>query len=313
MKKAAVLVLLFWVVTLLAGKVGAETESFSSGTSVSQFLSIPAGARPAALGNAFTAGAGDLNALYWNPAGLSRIPERNIMLSHLSWIQQMNLEYLLYAQPIPQFGVLAAGLSYMDYGSIERWSMDASGNPMPGGGSYTPYALSGILGFGLPVGRGWSAGAGLRLSYEDIDHSGSLSGGLDTGVQYAATDDLCLAAAIRNIGVGSEERLLPLSLNLGASDNLPYSFSEKDLFTIFTDVQIRLDDQPVLGVGVEYTYIKLAQVRLGWNQDFGQTVPNRIGLTAGIGIMFQKWNLDYALAPQGDLGLSHRVSLQYGW
>src|SRR5208282_3523353 len=42
-------------------------------TSGADFLQIPSGARGAAMGGAFTAVADDVNALTWNPAGLSML------------------------------------------------------------------------------------------------------------------------------------------------------------------------------------------------------------------------------------------------
>ena len=43
---------------------------FQPGTAGFQFLKLGVGARPVAMGSAYTAVADDANALFWNPAGL---------------------------------------------------------------------------------------------------------------------------------------------------------------------------------------------------------------------------------------------------
>ena len=45
-------------------------------------LKLPAGARPTAMGGAFVGKADDLNALYWNPAGLALVRSPELSLMH---------------------------------------------------------------------------------------------------------------------------------------------------------------------------------------------------------------------------------------
>lgn len=297
----------------LAAPAAAEVVTYSAASTAGHIFAIPAGARPAGLGGAFSAVRGDINSAYWNPAGLLGVPEHRVQASHQAWIQEINSEYLLYAQPVEGFGAAGVGIHYVNYGGIERWNMDDSGNPIPTGAVYTPFALAGRVNLAVPAGPGWALGAALKLAYEQIDSSGALAGGLDVGVQYTPLRDLNLGAVLRNIGLAAGEKLLPLTLALGAAYDLPYSFTENDLLTLLLDIDFRHDDAPTAGLGLEYTYINLFQVRAGWNPDFGRTIAGRLGLTVGAGLVYQNWNLDYAFAPQGDLGASHQVSLQYGF
>ena len=85
------------------------------------------------------------------------------------------------------------------------------------------------------------------------------------------------------------------------------------MFTSYLDLELKYDNAPTLGLGIEYSFMPWFQLRAGWNQNFGHTNPNLFGFTAGAGATYQSWGLDYALAPQGDFGLSHKVSLQYGF
>jgi hypothetical protein len=297
----------------LAASTHAEVTTYLSASTAGEYLAVPAGARPAGLGNAFTGVRGDLNSLYWNPAGLLGLTDHRIMLGHHAWLQGISVEQAVYGQPLENFGAIGVSLSYLNYGTIERWNIDASGNPLPTGDSYTPYVISGSAGWAVPVGGGFAAGAALKLANEQIDNSGSLAGGLDLGVQFTPSRDLTLGAALRNVGLAAGEQILPLLLGAGLSYNLPYSFSENDLLTLLADVKIKYDDLPLAGLGCEYTYTNLFQIRVGWDANFGHTDPSRLGLTAGAGVIFHNWTLDYALASQGNFGLSQQVSLQYGF
>ena len=53
-----------------------------------------------------------------------------------------------------------------------------------------------------------------------------------------------------------------------------------------------------------------AAVRLGYNSDV-KGLDSISGFSAGFGITYKKYTLDYAIAPYGDLGLTHRISLAY--
>src|SRR5262245_53948410 len=59
----------------------------------SAFLKIPVGARPAALGSAYSAEATDAYAPVINPAGLARLPDSQIAAQHLAYLESINYEY----------------------------------------------------------------------------------------------------------------------------------------------------------------------------------------------------------------------------
>src|SRR5207302_10246043 len=53
------------------------------GTSGAAFLKIGPGARPAAMGEAFTGVADDIHAIYWNPAGLATLRSPELTGMHM--------------------------------------------------------------------------------------------------------------------------------------------------------------------------------------------------------------------------------------
>lgn len=68
MKKAFINIAFLALIIALSGKSFAQ----EAGTEL-DFMNMGAGARPAALGDAFSSLADDANSVYWNPAGLSRM------------------------------------------------------------------------------------------------------------------------------------------------------------------------------------------------------------------------------------------------
>lgn len=60
------------------------------------------GARPQAMGGAYSALPGDVNSVYWNPAGLSRSFNGEIQFMHwmLSDVDQIMIDYLAFSYPL---------------------------------------------------------------------------------------------------------------------------------------------------------------------------------------------------------------------
>ena len=67
------------------------------GTAAAPFLKIGTSSRAEAMGGAFTAVANDVDANYWNPAGLSQLRRSSVGFTHLEWFEGIRYEYLTYA------------------------------------------------------------------------------------------------------------------------------------------------------------------------------------------------------------------------
>ncbi len=83
------------------------------GTSVAQFLEVGVGARPAAMGAAFTALDNDASAVFWNPAGLTDIQNGNFFSSYCKWPADITLAGISYAYNLKNIGVLAVSGVYL--------------------------------------------------------------------------------------------------------------------------------------------------------------------------------------------------------
>src|SRR5277367_2440442 len=109
MKKIALALL------LLAGS--AQMARAQANTSAA-FLKIGVGARPIGMGNAFTGVADDINALAWNPAGLSQLTSREMGAMDAEMFADTRYDFVGYAQPLisgegENYGTLGLGVQYL--------------------------------------------------------------------------------------------------------------------------------------------------------------------------------------------------------
>src|SRR5688500_4030369 len=91
-----------------------------------EFLNFGVGARPLAMGRAFTAVSDDIDALYWNPAGLSTYRSSQVAFQHSPLPLGGAYQYLAYSQPLYALGNFGIGIVNLDSDEVPR--IDAS-NP----------------------------------------------------------------------------------------------------------------------------------------------------------------------------------------
>lgn len=84
------------VLDLAVGLLILAEPGFAAGTTSAAFLRLGFGARATALGDAFTARADDASATYWNPAGMSLLPSRELLAEHDLHIQDISIDRLAF-------------------------------------------------------------------------------------------------------------------------------------------------------------------------------------------------------------------------
>ena len=290
-------------VVLAAGVTLPAAAQSAGGASSFDFLNLDANARPVALGGAYTALATDANALLYNPAGLGVVKSNEVTFMHNQYVQGLTQEYLSYASK-QGWGL---GLNFLNMGGITRTTY--SNGAGSGDFGLSDLALAG--GFGHSFGD-LSVGGGLKVLREQIDDITGTGFALDGGVLYAVPQvkGLSAGAALQNLGPDVKfqqtKEKLPTQLRAGvAYSRAAFNAMHTGTFDLTKD---RFDAMR-LGLGVESVIGKMMAVR------FGYTTRNDagIGITAGLGWLYNEWAVDYAVVPFDDLGIAHRVSLTYKW
>lgn len=283
-------------------------SSSANGTSAAGFLELGVSARAQALGDAYSALADEASALYWNPAALSLIKKRSIILTHATYVDSGFFDYAAYAQSFGRAGSFAVGFEHASAGEITR--RDDEGFET---GSYTPRDLALSFGYSHDL-KNWSLGISAKYIQSQITRSAQAAV-FDFGALSPAIlgEKLRLAATVTNLGsplkFNDVSENLPLAFRLGSA----YKFSERCSTSL--DAQFPLRQRPSIAMGAEYRVPILqflsATARAGFNSRSLQEIGGFSGVTFGAGLGLKQMSLDYASVPFGSLGLLHRVSLSY--
>jgi len=103
--------------SLLAGVAWAGSD-LRKGTSGASELLIPVGPEGTALSGTSTSDVSDIEAIFWNPAGLGGIEGTQALFTHTSYIADMKLNFAAAATKVGNFGVLGVAAKVLSIGDI---------------------------------------------------------------------------------------------------------------------------------------------------------------------------------------------------
>lgn len=244
--------------------------------------SVQIGAKPAGLGYSYAA-ISDSWAIFYNPAGLSKIDETEVLFS---FENKFNIE----------------GLNTLGSAFITTWDIGSLGLSLFrfGDDIYNEQLISFSYAntFGI-------TSLGIRINYfqyfsEITENRHALS--IDFGGITTLNDQLNFGAYIKNINQakisGESDQNIPVILNAG------FSYQPTNQLKINAEIEKDIDFDPGARIGLEYTFLKRLKVRSGV-----LTYPytNYFGL----GFNTTKLNIDYSITLNGTLGLSHQASISY--
>ncbi|MEW6413417.1 MAG: PorV/PorQ family protein [Candidatus Zixiibacteriota bacterium] len=279
-----------WIILLLLvaffGRVTiAETNA---GNTAAEFLLIGAGARPSAMGGAFSAVSEGAVASYWNPAGLTSVETSEFLLSHFAWYQDMTVEYGAYARQMSDRMTLAASVTYFNYGAIDGF--DLSGLPT---GEISAYDIAGAISLGYKTSEKLSLGLTGKVINQKLDDISATTFAVDFGTKYDL-GRIALAGVLTNLGPdisfdGTTENL-PAALHLGLA-----GYPVEDRLLLTADVEKRLHGETVVHQGVEFNHNGQYFLRSGYSYYPSADERNfATGITLGAGLKFNNAAFDYA-------------------
>jgi hypothetical protein len=300
----------------LAGPRPAEAAGFdagSAGTSSGQFLKIAAGARGAALGEAYSALVDDAFALDWNPAGLINIKKGSMVMMHSPYLAGSFVDYFAYAESAGEVGSWGVSFKYMNYGKISR--TDSSGLEL---GSFAPFDTAINVGFACyitgfnkePEERFVLGATGKFVKSKIISDDNTVSADIGLNMPYMFDNRFRMSLTAQNImgtlRYDKEEAPLPLILRFGTLTRL------SEYFNLTGDIVATRDGIPFLALGGEikvpvYKHLDFA-LRGGLNTRGVTDLGGMRNVSLGGGARFMDYSVDYAFSPFGDLGTAHRLS-----
>jgi hypothetical protein len=149
------------VVSMLVTQMAPYAMADGAGTSSAEFLKLGVGARAIGMGEAYTAQADDVHSLYWNPAGLAFMQQRQASFMYSQFLKDVNYQNAALGIPLEN-GAIGGSLTYLSYGKIDGY--DISGNSI---GDQSAYDMNGTLGAAW-LGSIWSLGANAKMIQEKL-------------------------------------------------------------------------------------------------------------------------------------------------
>lgn len=281
------------------------------GTGVA-FLKIDVGAKPAAMGGAYTALADDVTAIYWNPAGLAQLNQTELNVMHNDWFSGINYEFLALAYPTENL-TFATSLIYLYTDEIKEVLKDTKkGGYWETGKVFSAESIALSFALAQPLQRNLFMGANLKYIYESIEKESASGGAVDLGILFKHSNGLRFGFVVQNLGPNmkfiTDEFALPVTYRAGIA------YQIEDRFRFSLDVKKVKGERLNLCAGIESWFGKLFALRFSGVTQGDNKLGKFRGLPTGIavGCGFNITNsvaLDYAYVPYGDLGDTHRISM----
>ncbi|MCB9202310.1 MAG: PorV/PorQ family protein [Flavobacteriales bacterium] len=172
-----------------------------------EFLSIGVDARAFAMGNSVVAHQKDVNAGYWNPAGLTRVESGTQgALMHAEYFQSIaKYDYAAVAFPFKDKGTLAVSLIRFGVDDILNTTelIDSNGEinyDRISKFSTSDYALTASYAGNFFNNKDISVGVNTKLIYRNVGKfANSFGFGIDAGIQYQTQDDFHFGLMARDI------------------------------------------------------------------------------------------------------------------
>jgi len=287
-RKAALLLVL-----ILSLSFSVQGLFAQAGGAAVPFLLISPDARGSGMGEVGTAIADDINAIYWNPAGLAfhdyvstgagdldYVPYTQIALSFSKWLPQFNADlYYSYATIGRYFedldGTVAFNFVFMNLGEFTRTYEDGTI-----GGKFLSNEFSFGLSYGTIVAEDFGVGFQLRYIQSNLapasavtggDAGVGISGSFDFGVLWKPQDLEVWGVDLSNrIGLGLNlQNVGPKMTYLNIADPLPTTLRLGTMFRLvddeFNDLVVAVDMAKLLvkREGIESDPLPLSLVS-GW-------------------------------------------------
>ena len=311
-----------------------HADEFSKvGTSGAQFLKIGVGARYTAMGDASVAAVGDAYSLYWNPAALGSITQSTLEFTTISYVSDVNLNYVAFAKPL-SFGSIGASVTALTSGDMEITTID---QPDGTGKMFSASSYAITLGYARHWTEFFSFGMSAKYVTERISEERASGIAFDFGtLLQPGYRNLRIGMNISNLGpemkysgpelnfnynpntdndnyddakgvLNVDSYDLPLVFRIGAAYDLQYSASTRMTFSV--EARDPSDNEQQGSLGAEVAFQETFFLRGGYKLNHDEQTA-----TLGAGLDLKVWSgtdlsVNYAYAEFGRLDSVHRFSL----
>lgn len=343
-----------WLVTAL---IFAEINSVYAGNPDRQGeagayeLILNPWAKGAGLHTLTTSMESGVSAMRINVAGLARINNTQLSVSHAIYLQgtSINMNAIGFAQKLGDRGTLGISLMSMDFGDIPITTVNT---PEGNGTTFSPSFFNIGLAYAHTFENKVSVGILVRGVSESISDLSAFGLALDAGVQYVTgpKDNFKFGVSLRNIGSAMKFGGEGLAFQDDApNDNLSYSFTanqraadfelpsllhiglsydfylaEMHRLTAVGNFTANSFSRDLLGLGMEYSFRELFFLRGAYRVEAKNSDESTIqgdvysGFSAGAGVYVgmsrkndNEFQIDYAYRQTNPFSGTHNISLTF--
>lgn len=308
-------------------------------------LIIPMGAQNVGIGGSNVANVNGMEAMYWNPAGLSQVRGVQAGFNYMTYFADMKISYFAVATNVGKLGVVGFSLQAMDIGDIAVTTVES---PEGTGEIFTPTFMTLNASYSRAFTDRINFGLNFKMISEKVEDMTASAIAFDFGLQYRSPFGIDFGVVMRNYGTNMKfdgtsiefdsevpwanpnattrkTRLdmasneLPTSLALGVAYH--YDINELhglNVSGLFSNNNFNLDQ---MNVGLEYNFKKMFFVRGGYNMAFyPETYPEeaqeyQYGLHFGFGVHVPLGErtimVDYAFRDMDLFDANHYVGLTF--
>lgn len=306
--KTSIYLLVFSIFVLDSNAISAPIDEI--GVTGGTYLKIVPDARAAALGEAFSALADDVSAVYWNPAAMVQT-KFGVSVMYNRWLQDISHSSLAYTQSFPVIGSLGVSVNLLQVPGIES-RITPSDEPDD---KFDASYLVTTIAYARSITPHFSLGVAAKYLQEQVGLGKVYANYKANG--FAADIGLLVRGIYRNVNVSL------VGQNLGATvskDKLPQNvklglglfMDQQKTFMILTDLNYPMDNNWNMHIGAEYVLARIVALRVGYKNDFVSSSSGGLtGLTAGFGLIFGPVMFDFAWVPYSSLGDNYRATMSF--
>ncbi len=309
---------------ILAALILINTSFVIANSSPFQSMRFLGSARATALAGAFVSIENDPAAIFYNPATLFTVKNKNFSTTFFKHVLDINSGQLVYKfkdkQSWASDGIIAASIAFNSFGSFEYADEFGYRNGSTFGANDITYALN----YSNELDSNLYYGVSTKFLFLTLEKANTFAIALDAGLLYQIPDkNTNIGISILHVGsqitnLNGEKESLPLDIRLGINHRLRglplllnFSFHH-----LADETEKFLDKFTNFSIGGEIYFGKYIQLRLGYdNQIRRLTSPSTdkrlSGFTAGLGLQTENFNLGYGIAQMGNSAILHRFTLDF--
>lgn len=287
-------------------------------TAGAQFLELGVSARAIGIGEAFLSICDDASAIYYNPAGLTQLMQKEVLFTHVSYPAEINYDFVALAYPTPRFGgVWGVGFCMLNAGDMDYTPYQAGLRPTQ---TFTAkdYALS--LSYARSLTDRFGVGVTFKIIDELYDTERATGWAVDVGTLYdTGFKGFKIGMMINNFGPDlkfiTESYPLPMNFKFGGVLDIFRREIHSAVFAV--EGSHPNDNLEKFNAGVEYWYKDVFSLRFGKYLEYDVHEESGFfdfdGISAGGGVRLDvsetRLSFDYGYHDMGYLENMHRFSV----